>query len=339
MPMNVSGAITPAIEHTSRLLFKPFVLKKWLALGLVSILAQMGAGSGNANFPSDDSGAFSDFGRNAGLWIAENLALIVIAGVLLLSIALLLSWLSSVFKFVYLNQITSEPLAIKEPFHRLTGLGTSFFLWQLAFSIIVVTVLGVLVGLPIAAVIMMKLDTAATVVIVVWCILVGLAGVIAAAVTDVFARDFVLTTMYVRNVGVLEAWRTVIPILKANAGQSALYIGMLIVVGIIVGIGSALAAMIALIAFLIPGGVLALIGWGIYALSDNHWSAAMTAYTVVVGIPLLLAFAYAVSCVTQPFVVFRRTYALVVLGQADSTLAALPLPPAGGPQPTPEPGA
>jgi hypothetical protein len=140
----------------------------------------------------------------------------------------------------------------------------------------------------------------------------------------------------VREVRVLEAWRIVIPLLRANFGQSLLYIGMLIVIGIVTGIGSALVALIAVVAFLIPGGILGAIGYWIW--SASGWSVATIAYTIVASIPLVLAFIYATTCAVQPFNVFRRAYALVVLGQADPSLATVPIPPTDGPRLMPEHG-
>ena len=199
-------------------------------------------------------------------------------------------------------------------------------------------ILAVLVGVPLFAAFAQKTGPVAQVLAIAWAIIVGVALVICMSVVNVFARDFVLTTMFARGAKVLEAWNTVIPILKANVGQSILYIGMLIIIGIVTGIGSFVAVLAVMLAFAIPAGILALIGWGIYAASGNHWSAGLIAYSVIVGTPLFLAFLYASTCAMQPFLVFRKTYTLVVLGQADPALATVPIPPATGPRVMPEDG-
>lgn len=337
MPMNVGNAITPAMEHTSRLLFKPFILRKWLALGLVALLAQIGGGgSAHANWPSDEKGTVGELGQQAMSWIVQHAVLVAAAFTALFLISLLLGWLASVFKFVYVHQITRVPLAIREPFHRYRGLGTSFFLWELAFSVVVLIALAVLVGLPWIAIIMTDAGTGAKIVVAVWSVLVGLPIIVGMILVSIYASDFVLATMFVREVRVLEAWRIVIPLLRANAGQSLLYIGMLIVISIVTGIGSALVGLVAVVAFLIPGGILGAIGYWIW--SESGWSVATIAYTVVAGIPLVLAFIYATTCAVQPFNVFRRAYSLVVLGQADPSLATIPIPPTDGPRLMPEHG-
>lgn len=336
MAMNVGEAITPAIAHTSRLLFKPFVLRKWLALGLVLLLAEMGGG--NFRVPGDESSAYEDAGQSAAVWIAEHLALLVLAGVVLFALSLVLLWLSAIFKFVYVNQVTRVPLAIREPFHQFVGLGTSFFLWQLAFALVAIILLAIAALPPIVAFVT-NANLAVKVITVIWAVIVGLATILSAALADIFSRDFVLTTMFVRNVRVLEAWDTVIPILKANAGQIVPYLLMLMVISIASSIGAVICVLAVGLVFLIPGGLLALIGWGIYSASGQQWSAALIGYSIVAGLPLLLAFVYAATCALQPLYVFRKSYALVILGQAEPSLATIPVPPAGAPGLAPQNGA
>lgn len=341
MPMNVADAITPAMTHTSRLLFKPFALRKWLALGLVSFLAGSGGGGGaHANWPSGQQpGHDADvFFQHIAKWASIHAWLIALAIAGLLAISLFFGWLGSVFRFVYLNQITKEPIAIREPFHRFLDLGTSFFLWRLAFSFVALVALGVLIGLPLIAGFSTHAGSAAEALAVAWAVCVGIALLLCIVLIEIFARDFVLATMFVRGIRVMEAWGVVLPLLKANAGQCALYILLLIVISVVVGIGAAIAVLAVGLAFVIPGGLLALIGWAIWLGTGQHMSAPIIAYSVIIGIPLMFAFAYVLTCAIQPLQVFRRSFALVVLGQADPSLVTVPIPPTDGPRLMPEDG-
>ena len=326
--MNVGGAITPAIKHTGRVLFRPFALRKWLALGFVSMLAELGQGGARFNSPGD-MGDMDKIGRDLFQWIYHYIALIIAGVVLLFAIGLALSWLGAVMRFVYLNQITRDPCAIREPFGRFMHLGTSFFLWKLAFGLITMLALAVLIGLPIGLVFVTKAtgNTAAIVLLVIWCVLVGLALLLGITVIDIFARDFVATAMFARSVRVIEGWRIVMPILRQNAGQSALYVLLLIAISFATGIAALFALLAVGMVFLIAGGLFALIGYGIYAAGGSTWSAVLIGYIALMGTALFLAFCYAMSCVTQPFDVFRRTFALVVLGQAEPSLATVPVGP------------
>ena len=345
MPMNVGSAITPAMEHTSRLLFKPFAMRKWLALGFVSILAGGGGGGVHFNTPSDSKSSdipgfpsYHEIQHQVLGWVMGHLTLIILGFVALFLASLILSWLGAVFKFIYVNQVTRKPIAIKEPFDQFLALGTSFFLWQLAFSLVVVLVLAFLVGLPLAGAFLGHAGTAAQAVAVVWSVAVGSIILLLSSAVNIFAEDFVLTAMFVRGIRVMEAWRIIIPIIKENLGQSILYILLLIVIGIVSAIGGMFAGLAVGLVFILPGGLLALIGAGIYAASGDHWSPALIAYASTFGLALLLALVYALQCAVQPFLVFRKAYALAVLGQADSSLATIPLPPTNGPRLMPEHG-
>jgi len=326
--MNVGGAITPAIEHTGRVLFRPFALRKWLALGLVSVLAEAGGGGGGgggSNFPSSDWPRAGEASRMMVGWIVEHIVLIVVGCALLFLIGLALTWLGSVFRFVYLNQIARDPYAIRAPFGRFIGLGTSYFLWQLAFGLALLLTVGVLIVLPILAVFLRAggaSSDVAPVIAIIWAVIVGTVVILCSCVIDIFARDFVVTAMFVRGVKIIEGWRIVLPILRANVGQSVLYLLMLIVIAIAVGIGAVIVVLAVGIGFLIVGGLFALIGYAIY--SAGGLSALLIGYIVLMGLALLLAFVYVVNCAVQPFVVFRRTFALVVLGQAEPSLATVP---------------
>ena len=233
MAMNVGGAITPAMNHTERVLFKPFALRKWLGLGLVSMLAGGSGGGGSSNYRAPNSHGMDPIGRAVGEWVVMHLALIIAGVVLLFLVSLAFAWLGSVFRFVYLNQITRDPYAIRAPFGRFIGLGTSYFLWTLAFGLAMLVVLAVLIGIPLWGAFYrfhggFGLFGPAQVLAIVWAVLAGIAILIASVVVDVFARDFVVTAMFARNVKIIQGWRIVLPIIRANAGQSVLYLLLLV---------------------------------------------------------------------------------------------------------------
>lgn len=324
--MNVESAISPAMTHTGRVLFRPFALRKWLGLGFVSLLAGLGQGGAHFNYSQPgDTHDMDEIGRELMSWAHHYMALIIAGAVLLFLIGLALSWLGSVMKFVYLNQITRDPYAIREPFGRLMRLGTSFFLWRLAFG---------LIGLPILGLFLTHLEgnVTAIVVTVIWGLLVGLPLLLGVTVIDIFARDFAATAMFARDVRVIEGWRIVMPILRQNAGQSVLYLLLLIAISIVMGIAVLFLLLGVGLVFLILAGLSALIGYGIYVTGGHAWSAMLIGYIALMGGALLLAFCYTMSCVTQPLEVFRRAFALVVVGQAEPSLATVPVPLAVGPE-------
>jgi len=334
--MDVGSAIAPAFRHMAKVLFKPFQMRKWLALGFITMLAGGGNGNGSFRFPGD-----YDHGGGTGNplpgfehWIEHYWPILVIGILFLVALGIVVMWLISVFHFVYLNDVARNSGAIREPFHRLRGLGTSLFLWNLVYGFIFLLLLGVLVGAPLLTVFVIARDigTAAQVAAVIWAVFVGIAMILLACVVEMVVRDFVSAAMYVRGVGILQGWRIVLPTLSANVGQVILYMLLLIAFGIGIGIASVIVALITMLIFAIPFGGIALVGYLIGKALHLTLNAPVIAVISTYALAVMLTYAYTVSCLLQPAVVFLRAFSLVVIGQADPSLATIPI---AGTQPAP----
>lgn len=252
------------------------------------------------------------------------------AGLLVLVvIVLLLVWLSSVFQFIYVDNISRKSGAIAEPFARLKRLGASYFLWRLAFGAVVLLAMGVLIAAPLVAVFVPQSSAGVTArtAVVIWAVAIGIPLIILAAIIDVFARDFVIPAMYVRGVRVIEGWHAVLPVLRANIGQTILYLLMLIALAIGIFIFGCIVAIVLLIALAIPVGLLALLGYLVWQAAHLTWTAPAIGAVAGLGILIFMAYVYLIECATQPAQIFRRSFSLIVLGQADPSLAAIPLAP------------
>src|SRR5262245_20669536 len=130
MAISVVAPISPAIEHTKQVLFRPIALGKWFVLGFCAWLAQLGEGGGGFNFqvrvpgpipgpgpaqnPAQVPGpapppAPPDRLQQAMDWVQANLGLvigIVVAVVLVgVAIGLLLTWLRSRGTFLFLDGV------------------------------------------------------------------------------------------------------------------------------------------------------------------------------------------------------------------------------------------
>lgn len=337
--MDVGKAFNPSFEHMVRVLFRPFMLSKWLALGFVSMIAYGGGSSFNVpNFggPSDRGGPFP--GGNPIEWMIHYWMLLALGFVFLVALGILLTWLSSVMQFVYVDEIVRSSAAIREPWARLKGLGFSYFLWRLVFGFAVLLFLVILVGVPLAIVFIPSFKVTAAgpkIAAAVWAALIFIFTIIVTGIIDLFARDFVVPAMYARRLGVLKGWRTIIPILRENAGQLVIYILLLIVVAIGIAIYSMLVLLVALLVFAIPVGVLVGIGYVIFKAMGLSWNIPLIVVAATIGTVVLAALIYTVQVGLQPAQVFRRAFSLAVLGQADPSLATLPSeapsPPAPGP--------
>src|SRR2546422_11665779 len=90
-------------------------------------------------------------------------------------------------------------------------------------------------------------------------------------VVHVFSKDFVVPQMALEDIGPMEAWRRLLPMLKSEKGGDAGYLGVKIVMSVgaagIVGI----AAMIIILLTLIPiGGVGGVVGF-VGKSGGVHW--------------------------------------------------------------------
>lgn len=325
--VDVIKAFEPAWNHMVRLLFRPFALRKWFALGLTSTFAAYGSYNYHFNLPSSGEHTHSLPGTGEFVlqWMRQHWAMLILAAVLIFLLSLVLVWIGSVLKFVYLNQITRNPSAIKEPFARYQPEGLSYFLWMIGFGLIYTIILGVLIALPLLAVFLFVPDsgTAAKVIAVIWAVIAGLPLIIAGSVISIFAEDFVLPVMYIQRMKVLEAWRTFFPMLVRNAGQFAIYVLLLIPIGIALAIAAMAALAITGLILALPTIILALGGWAIWAASGS-WSIPLIIYIAVFGFIWVVAFGYVMNCTLQPAAVFRRAYPLVILGQADAGYETIP---------------
>lgn len=328
--MDATKAISPAFNRMVKVLFQPFQLRKWIALGFIALFVSNGGGSsggGNGNFGNTGhhGGGIPDISS----WISHYWPFLVAGGLFLFGLSLLIGWIGSVFKFVFIDDIVRDSGAIKEPFSRLSGLGTSLFLWRLLFGLIALVLLAIFVGIPLVFAIATSHGSwdAPQVLAVVWAVMVGLSLLIIAGVIDALVRSFVTTTMYVRGVGILEAWRLTLPILKANFWQVVVYFLLTFLLGIAYGIAFLFVLFPVIFILLIPLGGIALVGYLIGEALKLTWTIPVIAIVSTYAIIAVSILAFALSCVGLPGPVFFQAYPLVLMGQADPSLATIPIEP------------
>ena len=153
-----------ALGHMRAMLFHPFSAKKWLVIAFSAWLANLGtAGNGSSTRwdPSDAvreawgasdvgllppglEGPFTEWGRELGL-LGLSAALIAALLVGLVLLGLLVLWISSRAKFVFLECVVDDAARIREPWIRYRHEGNSLFLWRLSWiagSITVAALVG-----------------------------------------------------------------------------------------------------------------------------------------------------------------------------------------------------
>jgi hypothetical protein len=254
--ISVTEPVSPALERVKTMLFKPFDLGKWFTIGFCAWLAFLGeGGSGGGgfnnaftnNFNGNNSGPAGDSLRHgyhqARDYVLNNLDWIIPAAagamILLLALWLLILWLSSRGRFMFLHCVALDKAEVAEPWNKFEREANSLFWFRLVLGLIgmvlmlpmlafiaVLIVRMVLRGEPDAAGIMMAAG-------------LGLAFFLLAivfALVHKFTADFVVPILFLRGGRCLAAWREFWGLLANNAGLFALYILFQIVLGMAIGI-------------------------------------------------------------------------------------------------------
>jgi hypothetical protein len=345
LPFSAVDAITPAFEHTKKQLFQPFRFAQWTKLAVVGLLAgelgsSGGCNSSNFNFNQHpgatrhfmDSG-FSGFSGIDPALLAGLIAVLVTTG---LVVGIILMYISSVMRFILFDSVMAKDCQIREGWNRRQGPGLRYFFWKLAYLLVTLGGLIVLVGIPAGfafAVGWLKQPKVHVVPLVLGGILVFFAlmiFVLALALVFVMTKDFVVPQMALEDIGVMEGWRRLWWMIKAEKGGFAAYIGMKIVMAIGAGIVVGIATLILGLIIAIPTVGLSIIAVLTGKTAGLTWNAYTITLAVVVGCVLLALFLYVIALISVPVIVFFPAYSIYFFAARYPRLSAVlyPAPPA-----------
>src|SRR5579863_7096027 len=132
-PRSAAAVIGPALEHTKRMLFRPFRLGQWWRLGLVGFLAGEGGSSGcnirqpwNSSSPSNHprTPAVPDFNSFLGpQWLLK----IELGIVLILIVMVVFMWIGSRMRFVLFDSVVSGECHVRAQWRRREVAGWRYF--------------------------------------------------------------------------------------------------------------------------------------------------------------------------------------------------------------------
>lgn len=230
--VSVLEPLGPAIEHVKTLLFRPFNLDRWLAIGFCAWLAQLGSGpgghgGGDNKHPLNPEGIRQTWEQTLNYihtnatWLIPTLYVAVALGIVLW---IVLTWLSSRGRFMILYNVTYNTAEVKRPWAMFREYGHSLFLFRMALDIIAGVLFLGLVGLGVA--IMLSTWTALGLKILwnlLWLVpaLIVLAGVV--GLIKLFTTDFVVPLMLKRTTYCVPAWQEFKGLLSHNQGRFMLY--------------------------------------------------------------------------------------------------------------------
>jgi len=357
MPPRLSAvqAVTPAFEQTKEQLFKPFRFRHWLNLATVSLVTGefFGGGGGGGGGGWHGGGSVPPPHRRDGgeallvafanpTWerVKEFLPWILLGVAILIVLFLLWLYAASVYRFILFDSVLYNRCELRKGWQRWKPHGTSYFLWVLSLAVAVPALLLVLVGVPVflawrAHIFDQPKEHLALLILGgVGLFLLFLAVLLGAAIVALFAKDFVVPVMAMENLGVLDAWRRVLPMLGAEKMSYVGYVLMKIVLAVGSAIIFGIINLLAILMMLIPMGIL---GVAIYLLARAAgltWTPTTMSLAVILGGAVVFFIFYVIAFISAPAMVFFQSYTLHFFGSRYPALGVVVFPP---PPPPAEP--
>lgn len=242
--VSVTLPVSQAVEHVRRMLFRPFQLEKWLAVGFCAWLAHLGQqgfrgtyGGGGRHGNVD----VQEWVQRARDYVLNNLYWILPLTVALIAMGLalwvLIVWVSSRGKFMFLHCVARDTAEVVVPWHKFAGEGNSLFWFRLvlgAIQLMIILSLGTGIGFLVWNIV----HSGAAVSNIVG--LVGFGGMflltfIVVATIAKLTTDFVVPILFLRGGTCLQGWAILRGLLGANPGAFILYILFQILLSLAIG--------------------------------------------------------------------------------------------------------
>jgi hypothetical protein len=227
------------------MLFRPFDAGKWFVVGFAAWLAGLASwgGGGGGSVSDNAGGAQLLHGVQDGWdWLSshELMAGMLLAGILtLLAVIVAVLWVSSRAKFIFLDNVVHNRAEIVEPWKRYQRLGNSLFVFRLVVALVCIPlalgVIGLFFWLAVGPGGWTHLDGAATVAGAVGTAVLSMFLVVATLYTFFFLDAFVVPLMHRFDLGVMDAWRRFLTLLRARLGwflASGLFVFLLCVLAL-----------------------------------------------------------------------------------------------------------
>lgn len=258
-----------ALERMKDGLFRPFRVEVWFVVGFSAWLAwlgQHGSSGGGGDWDLDDLEGVPGPQFLLRGWLERIrdfldhwqviLGAAVLAG-MILTVLVLLLWLSSRAKFIFLENVTKKHAQFVEPWARASAPGWSLFWWRLVFGAILLAFFGALAAMwwIRAAVPFLEGDPIALG-SVVWLTLLAFPIAIVCAYVGCFLEHFVVPIMARHGLSATAAWGRFLTLFRDNPVPFVLYglflIPLWILVFILCGVAAVLTCCVGLLLMILP---------------------------------------------------------------------------------------
>lgn len=246
-------AFTPALEHTRRMLFRPFDPGKWFVLGFVIFLAQLfssDSGWWGGNRLQNNLGRNRSHGeglhelQQAAQWCVDHgwlILLIVAAGFIISTIVgVVLQYIGARGHFMFLECVMENKVEVKVPWHNAERPARTLFLWRVAIFILLFWCFVLLFALPLWGIVRAAAGGEFSGIGSFFSLLPFLAIFLPLALlislADLLVRDFVTPIMVLYRTDLLGAVEKSRALWRGQLGNLALYLLFRLIIAVLTGV-------------------------------------------------------------------------------------------------------
>lgn len=228
--------LSAAWNRMKKALFQPFDLGKWFIVGFTAFLAALvdgnSWGGNNSDMGYKKGGDIDDLFNFPGIameWLNDNplwATLIMFGIVFLFILAIVLTWLSSRGKFMFLDNVVHDKAEVKKPWYEYSKEGNSLFLWRFVYGLIVflIVIVSLVAVFNTAKHIYYDYMTLSEKFFsIAGMVLYFIVLFILTAYISLFLDSFVVPLMYRYRLSTTKAWLRFLPVLSRNLGHFILY--------------------------------------------------------------------------------------------------------------------
>jgi len=232
--------LSQAWARMTRALFKPFDLNKWFVIGFNAFLAGLLSwhrSSSSSQAEQDKGMGWSEIVHTPSRiwdWIISHpfwIVAIIFIGIFVIALIVVLTWLSSRGKFMFLDNVVNDRAEIAKPWKQFCTEGNSLFLWRLGFGAISFICFGMFFAIFfLLAAGIYHSSNSSHAPLILFMIGMGFIFLLMLAVIGFigfFLDSFVVPIMYKDNITTTQAWRKFLTLFRQHALPFILY-GLLV---------------------------------------------------------------------------------------------------------------
>jgi hypothetical protein len=366
MDVSFGLIIKESFDWMVRVLFKTFNLKKWIALTFIAIMAGYLSFNLNMNMGGNDRGNNALRSCPSGAVILSSLGVVEagegreiepplleqepvesqttisscpnflndssdyiilwIVGACVLIIMVLFTWLSSRFRFIFIEDIIKNEGSIKLPWSNNVLLGNSLFKFYLIYTLIYLGILGAFIfrGYVSLKALGVFSENANVPFLKILGSILPLAGfcilfILLAAVIYFFVENMVMPIMYKKKQAFISSWREAGALLQKNTGNFIAFVFINFGLGIAAAIATGLILLFYLVIVIIAGGLIVLLAAGILGLLPLGLKLVVGFVFGLIAVIGLLCIYFVANMLLLPIAVFFRTLGLKFIAALDKS--------------------